>query len=220
MTPIWQRLGDRAIRFPRGRGNPAAVIRAIRGWPHVIDVVVAHEDIAVVFDREPADLPPAVAPRATRRSRPAAGEARRVVAIDPAWIAALDDMDADIAPVRDHTLRCIYDGEDLESVARACGLTVAEVIDRHCAVIYTVETMGFLPGFGYLAGLDRRLELPRRATPRPRVPALSVAIAGRHTAVYPFDSPGGWHLIGRVPDPMFDAAGARLGLGDRVRFSP
>jgi KipI family sensor histidine kinase inhibitor len=80
--------------------------------------------------------------------------------------------------------------------------------------------MGFLPGFAYLDGLDPRLELARRETPRPRVPAGALAIAGVQTAVYPFASPGGWHLIGRVVDAaMFTPeAGARLAFGHRVRF--
>lgn len=211
MTPTWQRLGDRAIRFARGSGQPAAIVRAVRRWPHVVDVVVAHDDIAVYFDREPVDehhssLDPS-APLGVR--------------IDVAWIAALDGLQADAAPAQEHMLHCVYNGPDLDAVARACDLPIAEVIALHSSVFYVVETMGFLPGFGYLAGLDPRLALPRRATPRSRVPGLSVGIAGRHSAVYPFDSPGGWHLIGQVPDqPMFGPEGARLALGDRVRFVP
>lgn len=115
-------------------------------------------------------------------------------------------------------MRAIYDGEDLAAVARATGLGVAEVIARHVAATYTVDMIGFSPGFGYLAGLDPTLVLPRHATPRPRVPAGSLAIADRFTAVYPAESPGGWHLIGRVGEPMFGPEGARLALGDRVRF--
>lgn len=191
----WQQLGDRAIRFARAGGNPASLVRAIRTWPHVIDVVVARDDIAVYFDRDPV--------------------------VDPANLAALEAIADDAVPARDHVLRCVYDGVDLDAVARACGIAVADVIERHAASSYIVETMGFSPGFGYLAGLDARLAVPRRATPRPRVSALSVAIAGPYTAVYPFDSPGGWNLIGRVPDqPMFGVSGARLALGDRVRFVP
>jgi len=211
MALAWQRLGDRAIRFARIAGNPAAIVRTVRGWPHVVDVVVGHNDIAVYFDREPVQ--PCEPSRLARDGA--------VVAIDPDWIAALDGACNDTGPVRQHVLRCVYDGADLEAVAQACGMEVREVVARHCSTLYVVETMGFLPGFGYLAGLDARLELARRPTPRPRVPALSIGIAGRHTAVYPFESPGGWHLIGRVLDlPMFDPNGARLGLGDWVRFAP
>ena len=86
--------------------------------------------------------------------------------------------------------------------------------------IYTVEFIGFAPGFAYLTALPLALQLPRRATPRTRVPAGSLAIASHYTAVYPFDSPGGWHLIGRVAQPMFGSDGAYLQLGDRVRFVP
>ena len=189
----WQPLGDRAVRFARPSGSPRSVMRAIRSWPHVLDVVIAQRDVAVYFDREPE--------------------------LDNVRIRALVGLPDDVEPAREHELRCIYDGPDLDEVARRCELSVAEVIARHASATYVVETIGFAPGFAYLAGLDAKLELPRRATPRPRVPAGSLAIAGRHTAVYPFDSPGGWHLLGRVTDgPMFDERGARLAHGDRVRF--
>jgi len=188
-----ERLGDRAIRFPRPAASVRALVRAIRGWPGVIDVVVAQRDVGVYF----ADAPK----------------------LDLARIHALDALDDVAEPVRDVELRAVYDGPDLDEVSRATGLSVDEVVRVHADATYVVDTMGFAPGFAYMRGLDARLELPRRATPRTRVPAGSIAIAGAHTAVYPFDSPGGWHLLGRVVDgPMFSAAGARLALGDRVRF--
>jgi KipI family sensor histidine kinase inhibitor len=121
-----------------------------------------------------------------------------------------------------HTVRTVYDGPDLEPVARALGLTPGEVIRRHAAAEYTVELVGFLPGFGYLTGLDAALVLPRRSTPRTRVPAGSVAIAGRYTGIYPLPSPGGWSLIGRavdfVPFDVTRVPPALLRPGDRVRF--
>jgi KipI family sensor histidine kinase inhibitor len=83
--------------------------------------------------------------------------------------------------------------------------------------------IGFLPGFPYLGVLDSRLRLPRRDVPRPVVPRGSVAIAGAQTGIYPSDSPGGWHVIGRTPSPLFDPAATppgRLSPGDRVRFVP
>ena len=97
-----------------------------------------------------------------------------------------------------------YDGADLESVAERCGLTVAEVIRRHCEPEYTVQFCGFAPGFGYLSGLDPALRLPRLASPRPAVPAGSVAIAGEFTGVYPRSSPGGWLLLGHTDAVLFD----------------
>jgi KipI family sensor histidine kinase inhibitor len=97
------------------------------------------------------------------------------------------------------------------------------VIELHSAREYRVGAIGFAPGFAYLGELDARLALPRRATPRVRVPAGSLAIAERQTAVYPQASPGGWHLLGRCAWPLFDAQRdppCPLRVGDRVRFLP
>ncbi|HEX8095815.1 5-oxoprolinase subunit B family protein [Jatrophihabitans sp.] len=116
-----------------------------------------------------------------------------------------------------------YDGADLESVARECGLTVPEVIRRHCAPEYTVQFCGFAPGFGYLSGLDPALRLPRLASPRPAVPAGSVGIAGEFTGVYPRSSPGGWLLLGRTDAVLFDLdrrPPALLRPGTPVRLTP
>ena len=116
-----------------------------------------------------------------------------------------------------------YDGEDLDVVATATGLTVEEVIAAHAAPLYSVAFCGFAPGFGYLRGLDDRLHIPRRATPRTRVPMGSVAIAAEYTAVYPRPSPGGWHLLGTTRAVMFDpdrSPPALLQPGAHVRFVP
>lgn len=195
MTISWVPLGDRAIRFARPAVPVRALVRAIRAWPGVVDVVVARHDVAAYFDREPTIDPTKIAQLATLRD--------------------VDD------PVRDIEIRVAYDGPDLDDVARATQLTNAEVQRLHADATYVVDTIGFAPGFAYLSGLAPRLHLPRRATPRPRVAAGSLAIADAFTAIYPFDSPGGWHLIGRVIDTrMFDERGALLHLGDRVRFVP
>ena len=131
--------------------------------------------------------------------------------------------DDDFTPTR-HVLRTIYDGVDLDDVARRTGLTRAEVIALHAGRDYDVELVGFLPGFAYLSPLDPRLVVARRPVPRPSVPARSVAIAGPYTGVYPFGSPGGWHLIGRVIGvDLFDASRrppALFAPGDKVRFVP
>ena len=116
-----------------------------------------------------------------------------------------------------------YDGADLESVAEQCGLRVPEVIRRHCTPAYTVQFCGFAPGFGYLSGLDPVLRLPRLASPRPAVPAGSVAIAGEFTGVYPRSSPGGWLLLGRTDAVLFDLdrrPPALLRPGATVRLTP
>jgi KipI family sensor histidine kinase inhibitor len=169
-------------------------VRAIRAWPGVVDVVVAREDVGAYFDGPPA--------------------------IDDDRIRALSHATDDATIARDIELPIVYDGPDLEDIARATSLSVADVISIHASGAYVVETIGFAPGFAYLGGLDARLRLPRRATPRVRVPAGSVGIVEDQTAVYPFDSPGGWHLVGRTSTRMFGPEGSLLALGDRVRFVP
>ena len=120
-----------------------------------------------------------------------------------------------------HEIPICYIGEDLPEVARLCRLSVAEVIALHVGAEYRVGAIGFAPGFAYLGELHPLLSLPRRATPRVLVPAGSLAIAERQTAIYPHSSPGGWHLLGHCPWPLFDARReppCALALGDRVRF--
>lgn len=117
-----------------------------------------------------------------------------------------------------------YGGEygcDLDTVASHAGIDAACVIEQHCAGHYRVAMLGFAPGFPYLLGLAPLLHMPRRAQPRLRVPAGSVAIGGAQTGIYPRELPGGWHLIGRTPATLFDAEAqppSLLAPGDRVRF--
>lgn len=122
-----------------------------------------------------------------------------------------------------HELPIWYAGEDLQAVADACALSCEAVVELHSAVEYRVGAIGFAPGFAYLGELDARLALPRRHHPRIRVPAGSLAIAERQTAVYPQASPGGWHLLGLCPWRLFDWQDnppCRMAIGDRVRFLP
>ena len=112
-------------------------------------------------------------------------------------------------------------GPDLDAVAEHAQLSRGEVVARHAAAEYTVAMLGFAPGFPYLLGLDASLHVPRRATPRTRVPAGSVAIGGAQTGIYPRELPGGWRLIGRTPLVLFDPAReppCLLAPGDRVHF--
>lgn len=114
-----------------------------------------------------------------------------------------------------------YSGEDLEEVADYCGLPVKEVVDIHSGTEYVVAMIGFRPGFPYLLGLDPRLTVPRRSTPRLRVPKGSVAIGGQQTGIYPGESPGGWHIIGYTTEKLFDVNRTLpnlLQVGDTVRF--
>ena len=114
-----------------------------------------------------------------------------------------------------------YDGEDLSVIAQQCGISIEETINRHVAGEYVAEFCGFAPGFAYLSGLDPILQIPRRDTPRTRVPAGSVSIAAMYSAVYPSASPGGWHLIGSTSAAVWDAERnppALIEPGRRVRF--
>ncbi|WP_017625616.1 5-oxoprolinase subunit B family protein [Nocardiopsis chromatogenes] len=114
-----------------------------------------------------------------------------------------------------------YDGEDLGEVAEITGMTEREVVRAHTAARWTVAFGGFAPGFGYLVGDDRRLDVPRRGESRTRVPAGSVALAGGFGGVYPRSSPGGWRLLGRTDAVVWDLDRDPPGLlvpGTRVRF--
>lgn len=112
---------------------------------------------------------------------------------------------------------------DLRSVAEAVGLTPQEVVSLHSCAVYEVAMIGFVPAFPYLVGLPAPLRLARRATPRRAVPAGSVAIAGEQTGIYPLETPGGWHIIGRTPLKLFQpqvSPPSLLRSGDRVQFYP
>lgn len=114
-----------------------------------------------------------------------------------------------------------YDGPDLDDVAALHQMTARRVIELHSSAEYVVYFVGFVPGFAYLGGLPEELSTPRLEKPRKRVPKGSVAIGGSHTGVYPFETPGGWRLIGRTPLEIFSPESAelsRLRIGDRVRF--
>lgn len=113
-------------------------------------------------------------------------------------------------------------GPDLQEVADRCHLSREEVIGRHCASPHRVLMVGFAPGHPYIGGLDEKLSVPRRTTPRPSVVAGSIAIANTQSVVYPFTISGGWNVIGRTPLSIFDATREPPGLmapGDRVKFT-
>ena len=193
-------LGDAALRFPLPSEVDAAILlERLRALPGVRDAVVTETHAAIYFD-------PAAAP-----------------GLEPAALLALLEearRDTGRRPPREVTIAVRYDGEDLASVAAAVGLSPEEVVALHAGRSYEVRLIGFLPGFAYLREVDSRILLPRRPAPRPRVPAGAVAIAGPYTGIYPVACAGGWHLIGSAVDflPFTADAGARLRLGDRVRF--
>lgn len=150
--------------------------------------------------------------------------------VDSAWlqaqVRAVDETlsQSVVAQGRLVEVPVCYGGEygpDLADVAASARLSESEVVAVHTGPTYRVYMIGFVPGFAYMATVDPRLSLPRRPTPRERVPAGSVAIAAGQTAVYPIDTPGGWHLIGRTTMRMYDPAlpdPCLLHPGDHVRF--
>jgi inhibitor of KinA len=114
-------------------------------------------------------------------------------------------------------------GLDLGDIALRVGLSVEEVIRRHSTAEYRVLMMGFVPGGPYMGGLDPAINLPRRTTPRTQVIQGSVALANLQVVIYPFTTPGGWHIVGRTPSLLFDAnreSACLLAPRDRVRFVP
>jgi UPF0271 protein len=188
-------LGDGALRWKREPGRDARrLLDALRGHPGVLDAVVTETHAFVTF--EPTHPP------------------------DAPWALEADVPHGSIPPMREHRIRARYDGPDLADVASRLAVTREHVIHAHSSRVYVVRLLGFLPGFAYLSALDPPLPMPRRAAPRPRVEPLSIGIAAGYTAIYPFASPGGWHLIARALDfaPFDPKKGATLGLGDRVQF--
>ena len=148
------------------------------------------------------------------------GVAARLRALDLSDLT--DREDASVAPdAPPLQLAVRYDGPDLSDVARHLGIHPAEVVSRHTGQLWSVEFSGFAPGFGYLVGDDGGLDVPRRDSPRTRIPPGSVGLAGPFTGVYPRPSPGGWQLIGRTDEVMWDAAReppALLVPGRRIQF--
>jgi KipI family sensor histidine kinase inhibitor len=203
-------LGDTAIAITFGADRSAELLNRVHSAarslitakiPHVEDIVPAYLALTVFYD-----------PVGT--------------SYDEVSRNLLDACDrathsTSAAVPREHRIPVRYDGVDLEAVAASTGLSVDEIVARHSARTYTVDLLGFVPGFAYLSELDMAMQLPRRAQPRPRVAAGSVAIAAAQTAVYPLDTPGGWHIIGNTQMVMFDptrATPALLAPGDTVRF--
>jgi KipI family sensor histidine kinase inhibitor len=206
-----QPLGDSALTIAFGTEKSAELLKRVHAatfavsaasLPEVEDVVTAYLSLAVFYDSRKTSYSEV----ATR----VLGVCERASIAGPAPETSLI-----------HEIPITYDGPDLEDVATSLGLSIEDVIGRHLARTYSVDLIGFVPGWAYLSELDPALHLPRRAQPRPRVPAGSVAIAGAQTGVYPLATPGGWHIIGHTDTVMFDPARdppAIFRPGDKVRF--
>jgi len=167
----------------------------------VVDVVPAARTVLLVLD-----------PAATTLDRVRA-------AVEGRGSAALERTRGDARDVLE--IPVVYDGADLDDVADLLGCARDEVIARHTGELWTVAFCGFVPGFGYLTADDGDWQIPRRSSPRTKVPAGSVGLAGEFTGVYPRESPGGWQLIGRTDLPAFDLdrdPPAVLSPDTRVRF--
>jgi inhibitor of KinA len=188
-------ISDRAVAL-------ASMIR-LQCAPMVRDVVVGYCTITVYYDPLHVD-PERVEQTVTRLARVPWSAQRRT--------GALVDVSVCYGG---------QEGPDLGRVAAAAGLSEEDVVAIHSSATYRVYVVGFVPGFPYMASVDSRLSLPRRATPRTRVPAGSVAIAAGQTGIYPCETPGGWHLIGRTPLKPYDASKPQpfaFRPGDSVRF--
>ena len=192
--------GDRALLVEVDGLEAVAAVRAALArspLPGQVDLVPAARTVLVVLDRPPADLDVA----ALRRL--------------PLGVVTGDD------DVRTVELPVTFDGPDLSDVAQLTGRSVPELIAALTSTELTVAFGGFAPGFGYLTGLPEDLHVPRRATPRTRVPAGSVGLAGPFAGAYPQASPGGWQLVGRTDAVLFDVdrdPPALLVPGTAVRF--
>ena len=179
-----------------------ALNRALRAAeiPGVIDLVPAARTLLAVLD--------------TRRISPQ-NFARTVDSLRLSPTAATGSAPEPVEiPVR-------YDGPDLAEVAELTGLSTAELVRVHSSTLWTAAFGGFAPGFSYLVPQTPLFDIPRRSSPRTRIPAGSVGLAGNFSAVYPQQSPGGWQLIGTTELPMWDvdrAVPALLRAGDTVRF--
>ncbi len=208
-------VGERHLRVrldgvpePKMGRMIARVYGALRdALPPGASVLAAFESLMVTFPTEGLD-------------HAAAGEQAREL------VVRLINADDTPSAAATHEVPVCYEVEfapDLGEVASLCGRTPAEVVELHRAGRYSVRFIGFSPGFPYLEGLAPALHVPRRESPRPRVPAGSVAIAGAQAGIYPCETPGGWRIIGRTPLRLFDAMRsppALLGIGDEVRFVP
>jgi KipI family sensor histidine kinase inhibitor len=192
--------GDRALLAEVA--DPATVVALHAALqrsplPGQRELVPAARTVLVVLDRPPVDVD--------------ADRLRRL---------ALTDSGRD-TDGRALELPVVFDGPDLDEVARSTGRSVASLVETLAGTELTVAFGGFAPGFGYLTGLPTDLSVPRRATPRTRVPAGSVGLAGPFAGIYPRASPGGWQLIGRTDVVLFDVdrnPPALLTPGTRVRF--
>jgi KipI family sensor histidine kinase inhibitor len=206
--------GDRAVLLEFDSAQEVAAAHEYltgQALPGVVELVPAARTILVHYDPASFSLDDLALP--PFGTSPAAASAAAATTTAPAAASA--------SVFGLVTIPVLYDGPDLADLSSATGLGVAEIVERHAAPVYVVAFCGFSPGFAYLTGLDPLLRLPRRSTPRTRVPAGSVAVADEFAGVYPAAGPGGWHLLGCTDAVLWDVERdppALLPPGTRVRF--
>ncbi len=215
-SAVWPRFlpsGDAALTVELGdevdRQISTRVVRLHRHLrahplPGVVETLPTFRSLLVSFDPRETDA----------------------AALQAALTAIIGEMSDEPLPSRRWGIPVCYDPEfglDIHEVASLAGMTLHQVVECQASAIYYVYMLGFLPGYAYLGDTPEPLRLPRRRNPRTRVPPGSLAIATAFASVYPFESPGGWHIIGRTPVSFFDAAAdepALLAPGDEIRFEP
>ena len=211
-TPVFRSMGDRSLLVELGEKISPDVNRRVQEFmlrlqqaqlPGVRELAPGYRSLLVVFDPltiAPAELKERITDVAAQRGSAGLPQAKLL------------------------TVPVFYGGDygpDLEGVAGHLGISTDEVIRLHTETIYRVYMIGFTPGYPYMGELPAALAVPRRSTPRTRVPKGSVGIAQRQTGIYPVESPGGWQIIGWTPIELFDPARqlpSLLEMGDRVKF--
>jgi KipI family sensor histidine kinase inhibitor len=211
-APVFRSMGDRSLLVELGETISPEVNRRVQELmlqlqqarlPGVREFAPGYRSLLVVFDPlaiSPAMLKTHIAEIAAQPGSSGLPQAKRV------------------------TVPVFYGGEygpDLESVAGHLGISTEEVIRLHTETVYRVYMIGFTPGYPYMGELPEALAIPRRSTPRTRVPKGSVGIAQRQTGIYPVESPGGWQIIGWTPIELFDPnrrLPSLLEMGDQVKF--
>lgn len=204
-------LGEAALMMDFGSEINLETNHRILGWkkaieeaviPGVIEAVPAYTTLTIFYNPETALY---------ERIK------KSILQLSPPFTSSLEKMQVKEIPV------CYEEpyALDLQFVADSNGLSIQDVIQIHTSQDYPVYFLGFTPGFPFLGGMDSRIAAPRRSSPRPKIPAGSVGIAGKQTGIYPLSSPGGWQIIGRTPYRLFDQnqhPPTLLQPGDHIRF--
>jgi inhibitor of KinA len=216
MTPRLLDAGDGAVTVEFGSAISPELVAEVSALDHQVGLAKSRGELTGVVETMPTfrSLTVLYDPLLTSRAE-----------LDPVLRSLAErKVESRAAPGRRWRLPACYGdafGADLDDVAAARGLTADAVVRLHTSAEFTVYMLGFMPGLPFMGGLPEALSMPRRKEPRVRVPAGSVGITGPLTNVYPWESPGGWQLLGRCPVPMFDLALASpvlLAAGDRVTF--